>query len=170
MLAAHGALMSDQRLQLMVLDFRRLTTLEGRILVQGKEDTGREAGRNYLMLERTDGRVHYVHVYYTSEMEDARSRAGLRTNSFIRLRKLISEGHTTLEIDELEGSEAILCNKRHLRETAQRLIRRDILPQDDGWNGWLGRYQRALEDAATTLERQRLTKEAERHKNKDLGR
>jgi hypothetical protein len=64
-------------------------------------------------------------------------------------------------------SEVILSNKRHLRETAQRLIRRGIFPKEDGWGGWLGRYQRALSIAAT-LESQRSAKE--RDKNRDLGR
>jgi type IV secretory pathway VirD2 relaxase len=167
-LAAHGVLMSDERLQQVVFNFRDLTTLEGRILVHGEEDTGREAGRSYLILEATDARVHYV--CYTPEMEEARSRGGLRTNSFIRLRKLFSEGRPVLEIDDLGDSESTLRNKRHLREIAQRLFRNGILPRDDGWNGWLGRYQRALEDTAITLERQRLVKEAERNKNRDRGR
>jgi type IV secretory pathway VirD2 relaxase len=167
-LAAHGVLMSDERLQQVVFNFRQLTTLEGRILVHGEEDTGREAGRSYLMLEATDGRVHYI--CYTPEMEEARSRGGLRTNSFIRLRKLFSEGRPILEIDDLGDSESILRNKRHLRETAQQMIRTGVVPQDDGWNGWLGRYQRALREAAITLERQRLVKVAERNKNRDRGR
>ena len=167
-LAAHGVLMSDERLQQVAFNFRSLTTLEGRILVHGEEDTGHEAGRSYLMLEATDGRVHYV--CYTPEMEQARSRGGLRTNSFIRLRKLFSEGRPVLEIDDLGDSESILRNKRHLRETAQHLIRRGIVPQDDGWNGWLGRYQRALEETTIALERKRLVKEAERSKNRDRGR
>jgi hypothetical protein len=47
-LAAHGVLISDERLPLVVLDLCRLTTLEGRILVHGEEDTGRQAGRSYL--------------------------------------------------------------------------------------------------------------------------
>jgi type IV secretory pathway VirD2 relaxase len=63
-LAAHGALMSDERLPLNVLDLRDLTTLEGRILVHGEEES---SGRSYLMLEGTDARVHYI--YYTPEME-----------------------------------------------------------------------------------------------------
>ena len=166
MLAAHGVLMSDERLPLVVLDLRSLTTVEGRILVHGEEETGRQAGRSYLMLEGTDGRVHYV--YYTPEMEAARNRGGLRANSFIRLRKLFSEGRPLLEIDELGDSESILRNKRYLRETVQRLIRRGIVPQDDGWNGWLGRYQKALGEAATSLER--LTRENERAKNRDHSR
>ena len=79
-LAAHGALMSDERLPLEGLDLRSLTTLEGRILVDGEEES---SGRSYLMLEGTDARVH--HVYYTPELEAARNLGGLRTNSFIRL-------------------------------------------------------------------------------------
>src|SRR5260370_31414262 len=120
--------MSDERLSLAVLDFRRLTSLEGRILVHGEEDTGSQAGRSYLMLEGTDGRVHYV--YYTPEIDEARSRGGLRTNSFVRLRKLFSEGHPVLKIEELGDSESILRNKRYLRETVHRLIRRGIVPQE----------------------------------------
>ena len=94
-LAAHGVLMSDERLPLAVLDLGRLTTSEGRILLHGEEDSG----RNYLMLEGTDGQVHYV--YYTPELEAARSQGGLRTSSFVRLRKLFSEGYPLLKVDEL---------------------------------------------------------------------
>jgi hypothetical protein len=43
-LAAHGALISDERLPLAILDFRELTTLEGRILVHGKAIFGRSPG------------------------------------------------------------------------------------------------------------------------------
>jgi type IV secretory pathway VirD2 relaxase len=161
-LAAHGALMSDERLQVVVTDPRDLTTLEGRILVHGEEES---SGRTYLMLEGTDARVHYI--YYTPEMEAARNRGALRTNSFIRLRRLFTEGSPALEIDDMGDSEAILRSKRYLRETAQRLIRRGIMPQEDGWGGWLARYQKAL-NAATTLENQRSAKE--RDKKRDLDR
>lgn len=168
MLAARGVLISDERLPLVVLDLRRLTSVEGRILVHGEEETGRQAGRSYLMLEGTDGRIHYI--YYTPEMEAARHRGGLRTNAFIRLRKLFSEGHPLLEIEEMENSEAILRNRRHLQETAQRLVRRGIIPQEDGWSGWLGRYQKALVEAAATLDRQPLTNQTERIRNRGHGR
>jgi type IV secretory pathway VirD2 relaxase len=167
-LAAHGALMSDERLQLTVLDYRQLVSLEGRILVHGEEETGREVGRSYLMLEGTDGRVHYV--YYTPEMDEARRRGGLRTNAFVRLRKVFAEGRPALEVDELGDSESILRNKRYLRETVQRLVRRGIVPQEDGWNGWLGRYQKALQETATNLEHQRHPTGAERHRSRDHGR
>jgi type IV secretory pathway VirD2 relaxase len=168
MLAAHGVLMSDERLPLAVLDFRRLTTLKGRILVHGEEDTGRQAGRSFFMLEGTDGQVHYV--YYTPELEAARRQGGLRTNSFVRLRKLFAEGHPSLKIDELGDSESILRNKGYLRETAQRLIRRGIVPQEDGWNGWLGRYQKAIRETAMTLDGQQHTSKARRDRGRDHGR
>jgi type IV secretory pathway VirD2 relaxase len=168
MLAAHGVLMSDERLPLVVLDLRGLTTLEGRILVHGEEENGRQSGRSYLMLEGTDGRVHYV--YYTPEMEVARNRGGLRANSFIRLHKSFADGHPALEIDELGDSESILRNKGYLRETAQRLTRRGIILQEDGWNGWLGRYQKALHEAAATPAGQYRTNEADRNRSRDHGR
>jgi hypothetical protein len=139
--------------------------VEGRVLVHGEEES---SGRAYFMLEGTDARVH--HVNYTPEMEAARNRGGLQTNSFVRLRKLFDAARPVLEIDELGDAESILRNKLHLRETAQRLIRRGIGPQDDGWKGWLGRYQKALEKTATTLERQQFAKEGEREKRRGLGR
>ena len=153
-LGAHGALRSDEKLSLNVLDLRDLTTLEGRILVRGEEES---SGRSYLMLEGTDARVHYL--YYTPEMEAARNRGGLRTNSFVRLRKLFTAGRPVLEIDELGDAESILRNNLHLRETAQKLIRRGIIPKDEGWKGWLGRYQKAIEETAITLERQHIRRE-----------
>jgi hypothetical protein len=67
-------------------------------------------------------------------------------------------------------AEAILRDKRQMREMGQRLIRRGIIPQHDGWDGWLGCYQKALQDAVTTLEIPSVTKQSERSKNRDLGR
>jgi hypothetical protein len=164
MLAAHGVLISDERLPMAVLDFRRLTILEGRILVHGEEDTGRRAGRCYFMLEGTDGQIHYV--YYVPEVEAARNRGSLRTNSFVRLRKSFSDGHPTLKVDDLGDSESILRNKGYLRAAAQRLVRRGIVAQEDGWKGWLGRYQKALREIATTLDRRRPT-ENQRERRRD---
>jgi hypothetical protein len=163
-LAAHGVLMSDDRLPMAVLNPGQLTILEGRILVHGEEES---SGRSYLMLEGTDGRVHYV--YYAPEMEAARNRGSLRTNSFIRLRKLNIEGRPAMEIDDMGDSEAILRNKRHLHETAQRLIRRGLIPKEEGWNGWLGRYQKAIQAAAANLPVQDARK-PERHRSLDRGR
>jgi hypothetical protein len=56
MLAAHGALLSDERLQLVVADLRKLKSLEGRVVLHGEEEAGQEVGRIYLLLEGTDDR------------------------------------------------------------------------------------------------------------------
>ena len=42
-----------------------------------------------LMLEGTDARIHFVH--YTPEMEAARSQGQLRTNSFVKLQRILSD-------------------------------------------------------------------------------
>jgi hypothetical protein len=47
----------------------------------------------------------------------------------------MKEGRPALEIDDLGDAESILHNKLHPREIAQRIIRRGIVPQEDGWNG-----------------------------------
>ena len=63
------------------------------------------------MLEGTDARVH--HIYYTPEMEEARNRGGLRTNSFVRLRKLSVDGGPVMAIDGLGECKAVLTNTSH---------------------------------------------------------
>jgi hypothetical protein len=88
----------------------------------------------------------------------------------VRLRKVYSEGHPLINIDELGDSESILRNKAYLRETAQQLIRRGMVPQEEGWNGWLGRYQKAVAEAAIPPERPRPAKETGRDKRRDHGR
>jgi hypothetical protein len=159
-LTVHGVLLSDDRLPMTTLDVRELTSIDGRILVHGEEEG---SGRSYLMLESTDG--HVYHIYGTPEMEELRSQRGLQNNSFIRLRKF----GPAVEIRDMGDAEAVLRNKAHFRETASEMIRRGVFPKDDGWNGWLGRYQRVLVDAAFALE-QRQAKERERRRSRDLGR
>lgn len=53
-----------------------------------------------------------------------------------------------IEIDDLGDSEAVLANKSHLRRTARASIKRGVIPEEDGWGGWLGRYQAALRKTA----------------------
>ena len=161
--------MSDGRLPIEVLNPAQMTSVEGRVLVHGQDE---QTGRNYLMLEGTDAKVHYIH--YTPEMEEVRSRGGLRTNSFLQLRKLFGNGHPVLEIDDLGNSESVLKNRRYFEQTAQRLIKRGIIPTEDGWGGWLGRYQAELCKTAFEIEQQRQKKESanahERHRDVGHGR
>jgi type IV secretory pathway VirD2 relaxase/Arc/MetJ-type ribon-helix-helix transcriptional regulator len=144
-LAAHGTLMSDERLPIEVLDLRQVSSVEGRVLVHGQDE---QTGRNYLMLEGTDAKVHFIQ--YTPEMEEARSRGELRTNSFIRMRKLSATA--ILEVSDLGDAEKLLKNPHRLCETAHELLKRGSMPTEDGWGGWLGRYQTALRETAVEIE------------------
>src|SRR5579863_310984 len=99
-LAAHGVVMSDNRLAIEVLDVAKMTTVEGRVLVHGQDE---QSGRNYLMLEGTDAKVYLIN--YTPEMEMARSRGELRTNSFVRLRKRFVAGSPEVESTDFGHAE-----------------------------------------------------------------
>jgi type IV secretory pathway VirD2 relaxase len=143
-LAAHGALMSDERLPIEVLDPQQITAVEGRVLVHGQDE---QTGRNYLMLEGTDAKVHFIH--YTPEMEEARSRSELRVNSFVRLQRL--SAMAILEVHDLGDAEKLL-NSPRLKEAAYEFLNRGIIPTEDGWGGWLGRYQTALCRTACEIE------------------
>jgi hypothetical protein len=70
----------------------------------------------------------------------------------------------------LGDSESLLRNKAYLRETAQQLIRRGMVPQEEGWNGWLRRYQKALTEAAMHPERLHPAKEIRRDRRRDHSR
>jgi hypothetical protein len=147
-------LMSDQRLPFALLDLRTLRSAEGRVLVHGEEEDGRDAGRRYLLLEGTDARVYYVP--YAPEIETARNEGRLGTNSFIRLRKIFVGGKPALEAEDFGPAEAILRNRQHLDNAARAFISRGIIPTDDGWAGWLGRYQAAVRQRSMVIERDGL--------------
>jgi len=158
-LAAHGVLMSDERLRVEVLDLRQVTSVEGRVLVHGQDE---QAGRNYLMLEGTDAKVHFIQ--YTPEMEEARSCGELGTNSFVRLKRF----GTSIDIEVLGDAEKLLKNSRHLRGAARELLNHRILPTEDGWGGWLGRYQTLLRETALEMkERNTLDQKRGRDRQRD---
>ena len=165
MLAAHGVPLSDERLPIAPLEWRDITTVEGRVLVHGEEEDSRGIGRSYLMLESTDARVY--HIYYTPAMEELRNRGGLQTNSFIRLRRLMVDGSPEIEVRDLGPAEAILRNRSHLRQTAQQLIRKGIVPEQDEWGGWLGQYRAALRETTLQQEHERETKGMSRLRERD---
>ena len=169
-LAAHGVPSSDERLQVAPLEWRDITTVEGRVLVHGEEEDSRGNGRSYLILESTDARVH--HIYYAPAMEELRNRGGLQTNSFIRLRRLMVDGSPEIEVEDLGPADAILRNRSHLREKAKELIRKGVIPEQDEWGGWLGRYRAAVHEAVLQtqqeIEEREMSREQERQR--DTGR
>jgi hypothetical protein len=167
--AQHGILMSDERLPVEIFDCRQRTLVQGRVLVHGQDEP---SGRSYLLLEGIDAKVHYIP--YTAEMEEARSQGGLRTNAFVTMRKLFVAGQPLIEIDEFGHSETVLTNGRLLRQMAQQRLKSGIVPSEDGWGGWLGRYQKALRETFVRVEQQQRERELrnikERHRDRSHGR
>ena len=164
-LAAHGVLMSDERLPVEALDLGQVATVEGRVLVHGQDE---QTGRNYLMLEGTDAKIHFIQ--YTPEIEEARSRGELRVNSFVRLRK--RAGATRLDVSDLGDAERLLKNTNHLSETARGLLKRGIMPTEEGWGGWLGKYQGALCGRTPEIEEKETNsvRAKKRHRDRSRGR
>jgi hypothetical protein len=158
--------MSDERLPIEVLELRQFASVEGRVLVHGQDE---QTGRNYLMLEGTDAKVHFIQ--YTPEMEEARSRGELGTNSFVRLKRF----GTSIDIEDLGDAEKLLKNPRHLRGTARELLNHRIIPTEDGWGGWLGLYQTLLRETALEVEEgntldQTRSRDRRRDRSPDRGR
>jgi hypothetical protein len=82
------------------------------------------------MLEGTDAKIHFVQ--YTPEMELLRGSGGLRTNSFVHIRKLPVHGEPTLDVQELGDSDTLLANRHLLEEKARALVKIEVLPTQDG--------------------------------------
>jgi len=142
-LAAHGVPVSDTRLPLLMFDVRNCTTLEGRILVHG-EDEG--AGRNFMMIEGTDAKVHCI--YHTPEMAGVRSRGGLRANRFVRLCKRFENGRPLLEVDEFGRSRKSARERLHHEETVERFSKTGIALSGDGPGDRLAHDQNSVRKEA----------------------
>jgi type IV secretory pathway VirD2 relaxase len=146
-LKAHGTVLSDERLSAGVLDFRQIPSVEGRVIVHGEDE---QSGRRYLILEGVDARVHYVD--YTPQMEVARARGELRTNSFVRLRGGFIDEEAMLQVEDFGNSEFLLDTRSHFEKKARDLLQRGIVPLEQGLGGWLGKYQAALKQAAMEIQ------------------
>lgn len=164
-LVAHGVVVSDERLPIEVLNLTKTDFVEGRILVHGEDE---QSGRRYLMLEGTDARIHFIDS--TAEVEEARARGELKPNAFARFRRILIDREPALEIEDLGDAEALISAHGRLEATAKALIKRGILPAEDGWGGWLGRYQSALRRAAMELEYPRNATDRDKTRDRSFGR
>jgi len=139
-LAAHGALLSDERLPFAVTSFRDITRLQGRVLAHGQEEY---SDRMYLMIEGVDGKVHFL--YQTDEIQKARRQEQLRVNSFARIEKQFSEeGRPSLRVEDLGDASELLQNNAYLRNEALALTQQGVSQVERTWTGWLGQYQEAI--------------------------
>jgi type IV secretory pathway VirD2 relaxase len=155
-LASSAVTVSDPRLPLHVTRPEEISDLEGRVLGHGEEES---TARNYLLLEGTDARVHFI--YYNADIDAARHRGELRPGAFARLRKWTRKGNLNLDVQDLGKADDLLSNRLHFSRKAQSLIRRGIVPAEAEWGGWLGQYNATLKDAATLTVQSQL--ERSRH-------
>jgi hypothetical protein len=52
-----------------------------------------------------------------------------------------------MQVEDFGDSEKALSNRQLLREKVEELRKRGVEPTENGWGGWLGRYQRSLFEA-----------------------
>jgi len=60
----------------------------------------------------------------------------------VRIRKTSPNG--PVQIEDLGNADRLLGNQRYFTHAAKKLLNQGIMPAEDGWGGWLGRYQAAL--------------------------
>jgi Protein of unknown function (DUF3363) len=132
-LAAHGALMSDERLHIEVLDLRQLTSVEGRVLVHGQdEQTGRGYSRD--LLAKFVGRQFQLAGELTKAEQDLRALdvdvdngvAPVQRELEVAAREHLAHEASHREVtEELRASETKMASVegelRILRETAAKL-------------------------------------------------
>lgn len=118
--------------------------------------TARREWQPLPLLEGTDGRVYYLR--YTPELDEARSRGDLTTNSFVVITKTVDvERRRRIVVANLGEAYAILQDREHFRSLARRLLQRGVCPFDDEqWGGWLGKYHETLLETMLDLEDVRI--------------
>jgi hypothetical protein len=136
MLASHGALLSDERLSLVVLDMRKLKTLEGRVLAHGEEELGKgPAGTTFCWKAR-------MRRYTSSTTRQRWRKRGVEENSARILsfgcRGSLRTGGQPWEIEDSGDAQHVLSNKRRLGERAGAFRVHGIVPPEDGWGGLAG--------------------------------
>jgi hypothetical protein len=67
-----------------------------------------------------------------------------RIRSFDRLRRTLASRHGVVHVQDLGDYEQVLKNRALLGKDARALLKGGIIPNGDGWGGWLGKYQAAL--------------------------
>jgi hypothetical protein len=164
-IAAHGALLSDARLPIEVTNWHTTTSIAGRVLMHGEDEA---SGQTFLMLEGIDARVHFV--YHNREITRVRAAGGLKVNSYAQLSQSFIDGKSRMIVEDSGDSEGVLRDKGRLRATAAALLKKGILPTEDCWGGWLGRYQAALHEAARELQYPARTRDPEKPRDRHFGR
>lgn len=147
----HRAMLSDPRLQMQNTDIRQAGRIAGRLIGTGLDESN---DRPYMLIEGTDGKVHYI--YQSKEAEQARA-AGLRAGEFVVLSATKFNGsdgkeRVKVRFETYGDAEALLKDpKRLVAETFRIVKATKQLPTERAYGGWLGQYHRALKDTGKAL-------------------
>ena len=75
-----------------------------------------------------------------------------------------------LDIVDLGDAEKLLSSSLPMNEIAHDFLKRGTVPTEDGWGGWLGRYQAAVSKTAKAILQRReadLASRREQKRNRD---
>src|SRR6516165_714040 len=148
MLAAHGAILSDDRLPLQLTTLRQIQRVAGRVLLHAEDE---QTGKRCMLIEGTDAKVHFI--YHTAAIEEARSQGKLAVDNFVRIEKQFANKKPTLHVADFGDANALLQNSSYFHREAQLLARRGIRDVHSEWGGWLGQYQTKLQAELQDLDR-----------------
>lgn len=157
-LAAHGGLVSDERLRMKVTLARSIQHLDGRVLAHGLDD---ERGSPFMLLEGTDGQVHYIP--HSSEIETARSGGLLKVNSFIGLER---RSKSLGVLDYGDAEQFLEKGSEYFRERAKKLVSRNLVPNDATWGGWLGRFEAKVQSHHKDEQQRQIQREVEKSRSR----
>lgn len=76
------------------------------------------------------------------------------------------------EVNDQGDADRLLSDPSYLGEKVYELLNRGIRPTEDGWGGWLGKYQFALCKTIPEIEERELNRlrAKERHRDRSRGR
>jgi hypothetical protein len=148
MLAAHAAILSDNRLPLQFTTFRQIKIVAGRVLLHTEDE---QTGKRFMLIEGTDAKVHFI--YHTDAIEEARGQGKLAVGNFVRIEKQFANKKPTLHLADFGNANALLQNSSYFYREAQLLSRRSIRDVQTAWGGWLGQYQTKLQAELQSLDR-----------------
>ena len=148
--------MLDRRAPLAVTTLAPGEELTGRVVGTGLENEARD--RRYLMLEGTDGKLHYLHQ--TPAIIRARGEGKIGTGEVVTLeaREFEKDGRRVnyLRVEqhgELRSMQTDKQTGNRLDLETLKTIERDGRIDQRGWKGFAAKWRNAMEDRLPILER-----------------
>jgi type IV secretory pathway VirD2 relaxase len=154
--ARHREQIGDKRAPLSVTKLASGQELTGRVVGTGLENEARD--RRYLMLEGTDGKLHYLQQ--TPAIIRARGAGSISIGEVVTLeaRQFEKGGRKVkyIRVEQHSALRSMQADKQignRLDIEALKTIERDGRIDKRGWRGFAGKWRQAMEDRLPVLER-----------------